>query len=576
VHPDGAIRAAAAKEFARLRAFRVSLNQNRAVYDALAALDLRQADPETRGYVDRVLRNYRENAVDRDESTRRTIAKLQADILRLEQEFAANLREPREPLSFASPAELDGVPADWLQRQRRGPNGEVLAVNVPVRFAKNPATRERVLVYRFNQARANHDTATRLIKARHELAVASGYRTYAEFQLKGLMAQSPARVTAFLDSLRKIYEPVMRAQHAAALKLMQAEGQKISELGLADFEYAGRLYREDRFKFDTNGLREYFAYERVRDGIFTIVHDLFGLEFKAASGVPVWDPSVEAYDLVENGRPLGRLYLDVTARAGRPAAGSMHPIRGGRRNRVLAEAAVSLNLKSGRADDPNLLAPFSVRTFFHEMGHALQHLLGTRRWAGTSGPLVERDAIEVPSNFFERWSFHPRVLSTIARHYKTGASLPPELVAMLQAGDDEDNMFRMPFAHCQARWSLALHNQPTGDVDVDAIARQTMLECLPYRAPTAEIHPEASFVQMRGYGAAFYTYPWSQVIAADLETHFGGNLFDRKIAMLYRRTVLEGARSKPAGKLFEEFLGRPFSADAWGRAVKAQSATNQR
>jgi thimet oligopeptidase len=102
---------------------------------------------------------------------------------------------------------------------------------------------------------------------------------------------------------------------------------------------------------------------------------------------------------------------------------------------------------------------------------------------------------------------------------------------------------------------------------VDAIVRQTMVEYLPYQAPAAEIHPEASFSHLQGYGAAYYTYLWSAVIAKDFEREFGGDLFNRQVAMRYRRTVLEGGRSAPAARLVEDFLGRPFSVKPWGEWV---------
>src|SRR5262249_35205849 len=85
----------------------------------------------------------------------------------------------------------------------------------------------------------------------------------------------------------------------------------------------------------------------------------------------------------------------------------------------------------------------------------------------------------------------------------------------------------------------------------------------------AEIHPEASMFHLSGYAAARYAYLWDDVIAKDLRTRFHRGLLDRDAARLFRRTILEGARSAPGAKLVERFLGRPFSVDAWGRWVAA-------
>ena len=580
VHPSPAIRAAAAREFARLRAFRIALSQNRAVYEALAAMDLSGADAETRFYVARVLQNFRAAAIDRDEAARQTIARLRADMLTLEQQFQANLGQPGGDLVFASAAELEGLDPEWMASQRRGPAGEILVAqefDLITRFARDPRTRERALVQRYNLAPGNHDTVTRLLKTRYELARASGFRTWAEFQLNDHMARTPARVTDFLDSVDAMLAPVMRREHAGALALLRSEMPEAARLRLSDFQYAARIFREDRFKVDPNRLREYFPYERVRAGVFDTVREVFGLQFRQAVDAPVWDPSVEAYDAIDDGRVLGRLYLDVSTRQTRTGGNAAtHPFRSGRKGTVGKEVAITGRFKSTRAGDPSLMAANNVRLFFHEMGHAVHHLVATRRWFGTSGVPEERDFVEVPSSLFEAWAFEPRVLNRMARHYKTGVPLPPDLLEMTQHLDDTQNVFRLPIAHWQARFSLALHNQPTGDVDVDAIARDTMAKYLPYEAPRDRIHPEATLTLLGGYGAAGYTYPWSNVISADLLTRFNGNVFDPAVGARYRRTVLEGASSAPAARLVEDFLGRPFSPAAWGARVSSADSGSAR
>ena len=569
VHRDQTVRSAAAREFARLRAFRVALNQDRRVYDALAAIDLRQADAETRHYVDRQLNNLGENAVERDEPTRRKLAELQAETLRLEQEFAGNLRTRGISATFTV-AELDGVPADWLASQTRGPNGEVIVgqgIGFVLRFARNPNARERAMMAQQNAAKANHDTLTKLLRARNELAVMRGSRNAAELQLKNLMAQSPANVTRFLDELRSIYEPGMRRSHEAAVGILRRELPDVTRLTLANYMYAARKYREDELNIDVARLREYFTYERVRDAAMTTARDIFGLEFRPVTDAPVWDPAVETYDAYDGGQRIGRLYLDTVIRPGITVPTATHPIRSGLKGKGIVEVAITAPMKRATPGEPNLLDPMGVTSLFHEMGHAIHQLLSARKWAGTSGQVVERDFTEVPSNFFSEWSRDQRVVKSMARHYKTGEPMPAELLAMIQTSDDNQNMFRLPVAHWQARLSLALHNQPTLDVDVDAVVRQTMAEFLPYQPPTGEIHPEASFSHLQGYGAAYYTYLWSAVIAKDFEQEFGGDLFNKKVAMRYRQAVLEGGRSAPAAKLVENFLGRPFSVKPWGAWV---------
>src|SRR5918911_1727311 len=68
VHPDKNFRAAAEKIAQEVSAFSTDLSLNRAVYDALAAIDVSRADAETRYYVERTLRDFRLAGVDKDEA----------------------------------------------------------------------------------------------------------------------------------------------------------------------------------------------------------------------------------------------------------------------------------------------------------------------------------------------------------------------------------------------------------------------------------------------------------------------------------------------------------------------------
>jgi len=81
--------------------------------------------------------------------------------------------------------------------------------------------------------------------------------------------------------------------------------------------------------------------------------------------------------------------------------------------------------------------------------------------------------------------------------------------------------------------------------------------------PIPGLHPYAGFGHLTGYGACYYTYQWSLVIARDLLTGFSHGLMDAEAAGRYRREVLEPGGSRDARDLVEGFLGRPYSFDAY-------------
>jgi hypothetical protein len=81
--------------------------------------------------------------------------------------------------------------------------------------------------------------------------------------------------------------------------------------------------------------------------------------------------------------------------------------------------------------------------------------------------------------------------------------------------------------------------------------------------PLVGRHSYAGFGHLTGYGACYYTYQWSLVIARDLLSGFDGNLMDAEAATRYRREILEPGGRRDATDLVEAFLGRPYRFDAY-------------
>jgi thimet oligopeptidase len=79
-----------------------------------------------------------------------------------------------------------------------------------------------------------------------------------------------------------------------------------------------------------------------------------------------------------------------------------------------------------------------------------------------------------------------------------------------------------------------------------------------------DTHMHASFGHLVGYSAMYYTYMWSLVIAKDLFSAFEAKgLYDPEACRAYRDRVLVPGGSKDAADLVADFLGRPFTMDAW-------------
>jgi thimet oligopeptidase len=575
-HPDPAVRAAARQPTQRLGEFNNAVRLDPRVYHAIAQIDTSHADAETRFYIGREVAAFRAAGVELDPAARSTLAKLRAETSRLEQQFLVNLRADTSVFVIKNASALEGAPPDWLAAQARGPAGEIrVRRNVlPVlQYAKDRDVRQHALVYLLNiAAPTNHFLLDTLLQVRSQLATVLGYRSFAEYDLGDNMARSPENVRAFLENLDHVLEPTVRRDFAQELALLRRERPDAKGIAAADAPYLLRSARAENAGADPAVLREYFPYVQVRGAIFRVAGTLFGVEFRRVSNAPVWHPSVEVYDAFDTGRLIGRVYLDThRGGGGGDRAGSTAPLRTGVRGRVLPEAVLRGNFGGERADDPALMSAIAAGGFFHEFGHVLHHVLSgaARQWFGTSGWNAEFDFREAPAIALELIGTNPSVVKTYARHYRTGEPLPPSLLTALEQADRlNGTAFDIKALLWRSRMSLELHDQRSVRVNIDSIVRATYRATLPFEFPTGEVHPEASFMHLSGYASAYYTYPWSQVIAADLVSRFGSNPLDPAIGREFRRTILEGGRSKTSGQQVEAFLGRPFQITAWATSIK--------
>jgi len=568
VHPDSAVRAAAAEGVRRRSAFFTDLRLDPRLYRALVAVDTSRADAETKYYIARVLALYRHDGVDRDSSTRARIAALRDETVRLGQRFNSILAADTAPVLLADTTALGGLPGDWLKAQRRGPAGEIAVTPEDMRFvlqnAEDAGVRRQVILRLQNRgAPGNHFVVDTLLRVRAQLATLLGYPSYAAYQFENHMAESPERVWRFLDDLLRTTEPAVQRDVARAESLLGRPPQA------GDFQFLVYHLRGSPTA-RPNALRPYFPYARVRDALFHIADTLFGLQFTAAPDIPVWHPDVEAYRLAEGGTPVGIAYLDVHRRPGKPVSSSTASIRLGVRGRVQPRTALLLSLPQPRPGEPVLLGSEDVALLFHEFGHVLENLVTVRPWFGTSGLPAEFDFREVPSLVFEHWGRDPAVLRTFARHYRTGEPLPDSLVAALRQPDETRTGLGVRALLARARISLALHERPSPTSDIDSIVQAQIVASNRLGRVTGESHPEASFTHLVGYEAAYYTYLWSAVIAEDVLSQFKSGLMDPVTTRAYRRAVLDPGRSRPAGASIEQFLGRPFGLDAWAATLGAK------
>ena len=571
VHPDAALRDSAEKVSQRVSAFATTLSLDRRVYDALAAIDLSAADAETRYYVEKTLRDFRLSGVDRDQATRDRIKKLQDELVLTGQEFSRNIREDVRTVTVTDTAELAGLPPDYVSRHKPDASGKItLTIDYPDAFpvfnyAKNEGLRKRLFFEYNNRAYPkNMAVLDSMISRRWRLATLLGYPNWADYITANKMVGTAKNASDFIDRIVEASGPGADREYQILLKARQKDAPSATQVNAWESGYYTERVRKSEYDFDSQKLRPYFPYERVKQGVLDVTGRLFGVTYRRVEGVAVWDPSVECWEMLDHGRTVGRFYLDMHPRKNKFNHAAHFRIRTGIEGVQMPEAALICNLPGGEPGDPGLMEQGDVVTFFHEFGHLIHNLFaGHHRWVGVSGIRTERDFIEAPSQMLEEWTRDPAVLATFARHYQTGEPVPAALVKQMVRAQDFAKAIGVRRQMVYAKTSLSIYDRAPGEVNTDRITRELTEKYQPF--PYVEgTHFQTAFGHLDGYSAVYYTYMWSLVIAKDMFSRFDkAHLLDPAVPARYRETVLAPGGSMPAAKLVENFLGRPFGFESY-------------
>jgi peptidyl-dipeptidase Dcp len=153
---------------------------------------------------------------------------------------------------------------------------------------------------------------------RAERARLLGFGSHAEY---ALAEQTAGSVAAVMDHVAEVGAAASAAarveaeRHTAAL---HGDGHA-GPLEPWDWPYYAARERRARRAVDEARLQEYFVLDRVvRDGLFAVAGDLYGLVFTARDDLPRPHPDVRVWAVTDaGGGERGHLYVDPFARDGK-------------------------------------------------------------------------------------------------------------------------------------------------------------------------------------------------------------------------------------------------------------------
>ncbi len=483
---------------------------------------------EEKYFIEESLKDFKRNGFELPEDEFLKVKELKKKISQAGLEFDKNINTDKSSITVDE-KDLTGLEQDFINGLSKTEDGKIiLKCDYPTYFGvmqncSNQDVRKRFYFLFMNRAYPkNIDVLNIIINKRDKLAKLLGFKSYAALDLDSQMVKNTKRSDIFLQDLASKTIIKMNKEFEL-LKESLPEGVTLDSNGKMnnwDYKFVLESYKKKHFNIDERKIAEYFPVDNTIDKIFEIYQKFLSLKFEIVNLDGLWDEDVKVAKVYDkDGKNLkGILLLDLYPRENKYSHACMIdaiPTYKYKDKDIPAVIMVIANFPKATKDRPALLKHNDVETFFHEFGHAMHGLLGKTEMAGFSGTNVKRDFVEMPSQMFEEWLWDKDILKMVSSHYKTGESLPDDII------DKKIELKKFDTGYFVTRQSvlslISLSYFSSGEnKDLDKIQEDLWEKYLTPVRFEPEAHFYAAFGHLVGYGAKYYGYMWSKVFALDM------------------------------------------------------------
>ena len=542
-------------------------------------------EPTRRRFLDKSLADFRRSGAQLDEAKKERLKAIDRELSLITTRFSQNVLDSTNDFEVVieNEAALSGLPesakaAAQDSAAQKGKAGYRFSLQAPsmvavITYADDAGLREQI--WRAQNTRAtqgehdNRPIIAKILELRKEKAQLLGFRDFADFQLDDRMAKKGADAQRFIDELREKTQAAFERENRELYAFRQElEGPQAAALQPWDVTYYSEKLRKARFALDEEELRAYFPAELAVQGAFTMAERLYGVRIEPVSGVPVWDPEVRAYRLIDDTNvELGTFYVDLYPRENKRGGAWMHGLVA----TVPPQpnlAVFCLNASPPAGGKPSLLLHRDVETLFHEFGHLLHHSLSRVSVRSLAGTRVAQDFVELPSQIMENWCSEREALDLFARHYETNAPLPSVLLERMNAARTfrAANMQMRQLGFASVDLALHIDYSPERDGDLMLYAKNILAKhaASPFPDDYAMLAGFSHlFGHPVGYAAGYYSYKWAEVLDADAFGRFKAEgVLSRKVGQEFKERLLSRGDAEDPMDLFVAFRGRKPSVDA--------------
>jgi len=435
------------------------------------------------------------------------------------------------------------------------------------------ATREAIFKNSWNRAErgdANdtRDVISRMAQLRARRAQLLGYPNHAAWKLGDQMARTPEAAIKFMDAL----VPGATAKAAREAKDIQEviDAQKGGfTLEPWDWNFYSEQVRKAKYDLNDAEVKPYFELNNVlENGVFYAAHELYGITFKERKDIPVYQQDVRVFEVSDvDGKPLALFYCDYFKRDNKNGGAWMDSLV--TQSKLLGMLPVVYNvanLPKPAPGQPALISFTDVTTMFHEFGHALNGMFANTEYPSLSGTATARDFVEFPSQFNEHWALYPAVFAHYAKHYKTGAPMPAELVAKIRKAATFNQGYMLTELVAAAELDMQWHTLPASATlqqpdtfEKEALERKhVLIPAVPPRYRSSYF----SHIWGGDYSAGYYAYLWAEMLDDDayqwFEDHGG---LTRANGDRFRKMVLSRGNTEELEKMYEAWSGKAPSVE---------------
>lgn len=580
----------------KLSDYSIEIHQNHELYQALTDLsegpEYSKLNTAQKKILEHALRDFRLSGVHLPPAEKAQFAALDKELTQLTTQFEEHVLDATQGWSklITHQEQLAGIPplavagAKQLAEEKKL-QGWLFTLDAPsymavMEYADDRALRQEMYFAYTTRASDlgpdagkwdNTQLINKILHTRYQLAKLLGFANYAEYSLASKMAKKPQEVLDFLEKLATAALPQAREEFAQ-LQVFAKKQFGVEELEAWDISYYSEKLRQHDYAVSSEDYRPYLPENAVVSGLFTIIEKLYGIRITEVASPDAWKKVVRLFAIHDETEQLrGYLYMDLFARSDKRGGAWMDDCRIRRRlddNSIQTPIAfVTCNFNPPVGKDPALFTHDEVITLFHEVGHALQHLLTMQDYADVSGINgIPWDAVEIASQFMESWCWEKPAIDLFAQHYQTGEALPVELFAKLIKAKNFQSALQMIRQLQFSLYDFRLH------LEYDPANKNFAAELLDEVRKELFIFPTPSFNRFQnsfthifagGYAAGYYSYKWAEVLACDAFSKFEEEgIFNRQTGQEFLRTLLESGGAAEPMDLFIEFRGRPPEINA--------------